>query len=267
MVAASNQIAGLMSRMFSKRLSSKIAVVTGASSGIGRSIALALAEEGADLALLGRNMSSLHAVAEKCGASGSRTVCYGLDLLDDTEIQKVRDHVSRDFGSVDILVHSAGVIALSNLATASLIDFDYQHRCNVVAPFALTQLLLPALIERRGDIVFINSTTGLIGTAGASQYSATKHALKGLADSLRDEVNTDGVRVLSIYLGRTASPMQARVHQLEGKIYVPEELIQPEQVASVVIGAVTLGREAEITDVRIRPAMKPRTVQARPSLV
>src|SRR6516164_96541 len=110
--------------MFSKRLSSKIAVVTGASSGIGRSIALALAEEGADLALLGRNMSSLQAVAAKCGASGSRAVCYRLDLLNDTEIQKARDHVSRDFGSVDILVHSAGVIVLSNLATASLIDFD-----------------------------------------------------------------------------------------------------------------------------------------------
>ena len=256
-----------MARMFSRRLCSKIAVVTGASSGIGRDIALALAEEGAHLALLGRNMSSLQAVAEKCGASGSRAVCYGLDLLNETEIQKVRDHVSRDFGSVDILVHSAGVIVLSNLATASLIDFDYQHRCNVVAPFALTQLFLPVLIERRGDIVFINSTAGLIGSAGATQYSATKHALKGLADSLREEVNTHGVRVLSIYLGRTASPMQARVHQQEGKVYAPEELIHPEQVASVVVGAVTLGREAEITDIRIRPTMKPRAAQSRPSLV
>jgi len=256
-----------MARMFSRRLCSKIAVVTGASSGIGRDIALALAEEGAHLALLGRNMSSLQAVAEKCGASGSRAVCYGLDLLNETEMQKVKNFVTRDFDGVDILVHSAGVIVLSNLATASLIDFDYQHRCNVVAPFALTQLFLPVLIERRGDIVFINSTAGLIGSAGATQYSATKHALKGLADSLRDEVNTDGVRVLSIYLGRTASPMQARVHQLEGKIYVPEELIQPEQVASVVIGAVTLGREAEITDIRIRPAMKPRTVRSQPPVV
>jgi NADP-dependent 3-hydroxy acid dehydrogenase YdfG len=256
-----------MSRILSKRISSKIAVVTGASSGIGRSIALALAEEGADLALLGRNMSSLQAVADKCGASGSRTVCYGLDLLDDTEIQKVKNNVTRDFGGVNVLVHGAGVIVLSSLARASLTDFDYQHRCNVIAPFALTQLFLPTLIERKGDIVFINSTTGLIGTAGVSQYSATKHALKGLADSLREEVNTHSVRVLSIYLGRTASPMQARVHQLEGKVYVPEELIQPEQVASVVIGAVTLGREAEITDVRIRPAMKPGAMQSRPSLV
>ena len=256
-----------MSRVFDRRLKSKIAVVTGASSGIGRSIALALAQEGAEVALLGRNMSSLHAVAEKCNVSGSRAVCYGLDLLNDTEIRKVRDHVASDLGSVDILVHSAGVIVLSNLDTASLTDFDYQHRCNVVAPFALTQLFLPALTERRGDIVFINSTTGLSGTAGASQYSATKHALKGLADSLREEVNIHGVRVLSIFLGRTASPMQARVHQLEGKVYRPEELIQPEQVASVVVGAVALGHEAEITEVRIRPAIKPRAVQMQPPLV
>jgi NADP-dependent 3-hydroxy acid dehydrogenase YdfG len=256
-----------MSVELNKRLLKKVAVVTGAGSGVGQSIALALAQEGADLALLGRSMDRLAAVAEECGKSGSKAICYKIDLLNEKEIQKLKEKVSEDLGAVDILMHSAGVFGLSNVATASLNDFDLMHRCNVLAPFALTQLFLSGLIERRGDIVFINSTTGLIGTAGASQYSATKHALKGLADSLREEVNTHGVRVLSVFLGRTASPMQARVHQLEGKVYVPEELIQPEQVASVVIGAVTLGREAEITDIRIRPAMKPRTVRSQPSVV
>jgi NADP-dependent 3-hydroxy acid dehydrogenase YdfG len=246
-----------MSPRSSRRLTSRTAVITGASSGIGRSIALAFAKEGAELALLGRNKSSLEDVAEKCKALGTRAVYYGVDLLNETEIQEVKHHLTQDFSGVDILVHSAGVIVLSSLATASLSDFDYQHRCNVLAPFLLTQLFLPALTASKGDIVFINSTAGLTGTAGTVQYSATKHALKGLSDSLREEVNARGVRVLSIYLGRTASPMQQKVCEAEGKVYTPEELIQPEQVASVVVGAVTLGPEAEITEIRMRPARKP----------
>jgi short-subunit dehydrogenase len=160
---------------------------------------------------------------------------------------------------VDILVHSAGVIVLSNVATASLSDFEFQYRCNVLAPFAVTQLFLQTLAERQGHIVFINSTAGLIAPAGLSQYSATKHALKAFADSLREEINPCGVRVLSVYLGRTATPMQAAVHNWESKPYAPEQLIQPDQVASVVVCALSLGPEAEIMDVRIRPAAKPGT--------
>jgi NADP-dependent 3-hydroxy acid dehydrogenase YdfG len=252
-----------MSREVGGRLRKKVAVVTGASSGVGRSIALALAEEGVDLALLGRNSSLLGAVANRCEQSGSKAVCYRVDLLNESEIYEVKDQITRSFDGVDILVHSAGVIALSNVATASLSDFDFQHRCNVLAPFLLTELFLPTLTERRGHIVFLNSAAGLVGAAGLSQYSATKHSLKALADSLREEVNPYGVRVLSIYLGRTATSMQAKVHEWEGKSYVPEELIQPEQVASVVIGALTLGPEAEITDVRIRPTIKPKTAEPR----
>jgi NADP-dependent 3-hydroxy acid dehydrogenase YdfG len=246
-----------MTPVSNRRLDSKVAVVTGASSGIGRCIALALAEEGADLALLGRRMSPLRTVAKKCGESGSRAVCLKLDLLSKTDIKKVKEQVEKSFDGVDILVHSAGVISLSDFASASLTDFDLQHRCNVTGPFALTQLFLPALTQRRGHIVFLNSTAGLFTSPGGSQYSATKHALKALADGLREEVNCHGVRVLSIYLGRTATPMQASIHRWEAKCYNPEELIQPEQVASVVVCALTLGPEAEVTDVRIRPTVKP----------
>jgi NADP-dependent 3-hydroxy acid dehydrogenase YdfG len=240
-----------------RRLYKKVAVVTGASSGVGRSIALALAAEGADIALLGRSLSRLSAVGEKCSASELKAFCYAVDLLEAIEIQEVQKQITKDFGGVDILVHSAGVIASSNVASASLSDFDWQHRCNVVAPFALTQLFLPSLTQRQGHIVFVNSTVGLVGAAGVSQYAATKHALRAFADSLREEVNRHGVRVLSVYLGRTATPMQAKVHQLEGKPYAPEQLIQPDQVASVVVGALTIGPEAEITDVKIRPTIKP----------
>jgi NADP-dependent 3-hydroxy acid dehydrogenase YdfG len=255
-----------MSQVQNKKLHQQVAVVTGASSGVGSGIALALAAEGADLALLGRSTSRLRAVAKKCLAFGSRAVCYRVNLLRPPEIEKVKEQIAKDFKDVDILIHSAGVIVRSNVASASLSDFDWQQRCNVFAPFTLTQLFLPALTRKKGHIVFINSTVGLAGAAGLSQYSATKHALKAFADSLRDEVNSQGVRVLSVYLGRTATPMQANVHKWEGKTYLPEQLIQPEQVAAVVIGALTLGPEAEITEVRIRPGIKPVTIREENSV-
>lgn len=252
-----NQLLQATSDLENPPLSGKVAVVTGASSGVGRSIAIALAEAGADVALPGRRIGLLGAVAKQCAKSGSRASCFKVDLLNDQELRELKKQVIKTFGGVDILVHSAGVIARANVANASTKDFESQYRSNVWAPFALTQLLLPTLTERKGHIVFMNSTAGLVGAAGVSQYAATKHALRGLADSLREEINPQGVRVLSVFLGRTATPMQAKVHKWEEKEYTPERLIQPQQVASVVIGALILGPEAEVTDIRIRPGIKP----------
>jgi short-subunit dehydrogenase len=109
---------------------------------------------------------------------------------------------------------------------------------------------------RQGQIVFVNSTAGLRAEANASQYASTKHALKAVADSLREEVNAAGVRVMSLFLGRTASPMQAGVHEMEHRKYSPELLMQPEDVAAVVINALTLPRTAEVTEVSMRSCVK-----------
>src|SRR5690242_6858519 len=102
----------------------------------------------------------------------------------------------------------------------------------------------------------MNSSAGLSARAGVGQYAATKHALRAIADTLREEVNTDGIRVLSVFPGRTASPMQATVHANEGRVYHPDHLIQPEDIAKVVIDALSLPRTAEIMDIRIRPLRK-----------
>ena len=109
-----------------------------------------------------------------------------------------------------------------------------QYQTNVRAPFVLTQALLPMLKARRGQVVFVNSSSGIVAKPMSSQYDSTKHALKAIADSLRGEVNAHGVRVLSVYLGRTASEMQERIHRIEEKPYRPELLLQPEDVASVI---------------------------------
>ena len=238
-------------------LKDQVAVVTGASSGVGKAIAVGLAAQGAILCLVGRKLETLEAVAESARATAPRVLCYRADLTLDEDIQNVTTRLKADFGHVDILIHSAGVISLGQLERASVKDLDWQYSTNVRAPYALTQSLLPMLKARRGQIVFINSSVGLRGNAGVGQYAATKHALKALADSLREEVNADGVRVLSVFLGRTASPMQAAVHEMEGRPYHPERLMQPEDVAAVVINALRLPRSAEVTDISIRPLIKP----------
>ena len=237
-------------------LNLQTAVVTGASSGIGAAIALCLSAEGAKLRLIGRNADALDAVAQGARKNSSQVLTYRADLSVDEDLSKLQEDLQRDCDGIDILVHSAGVIAMGPLKTASLTDFDRQYQTNVRAPFALTQALLPMLRAQHGSVVFINSSAGLNTRAGISQYSATKHALKAVADSLRAEVNSDGIRILSVYPGRTASPQQAAIHEAEGKTYSPELLMQPEDVARIIVDALKVHRTAEVTDISIRPMKK-----------
>jgi NADP-dependent 3-hydroxy acid dehydrogenase YdfG len=235
----------------------QVAVVTGAGSGIGKAIALGLAEKGALLCLVGRRMEMLESVATAARKYATKVVCCLSDLTADESFREIRDRVISDFGHVDLLLHCAGIIALGSMESAPLEAFDRQYRTNVRAPYALTQSLLPMLKTRRGQIVFINSSAGINAMPHVGQYAATKHALKAVADCLRAEVNAEGVRVLSVYPGRTATPMQEAVHEREGRVYVPERLMQPEDVAGVVIQALCLPRTAEVTDIHIRPMMNP----------
>jgi NADP-dependent 3-hydroxy acid dehydrogenase YdfG len=112
------------------------------------------------------------------------------------------------------------------------------------------------LRAHHGSVVFINSSAGLATRANISQYSATKHALKAVADSIRAELNSDGVRVLSVYPGRTAGPQQEAIHKAEGKTYNPELLMQPADIARILVDALKVNRTAEVTDISIRPMRK-----------
>jgi short-subunit dehydrogenase len=237
-------------------LAGQVAVVTGASSGVGRAIALALAQQGVHLCLVGRQSETLEAVAQTARATSSRVSCFQADLASDTDIEGLATRLKMGVEGIDVLIHSAGVIELGRMDCSSVEGLDRHYRVNLRAPYILTQALLPTLRSRKGQIVFINSSVGLNASAGVGQYAATKHALRALADSLREEVNGDGARVLSVFLGRTATPMQAALHTLENRGYHPERLLQPEDVAAVVINALTLPRTAEVTDISIRPLLK-----------
>jgi short-subunit dehydrogenase len=238
-----------------KLFSGRMAVITGASSGIGRATALALAANGAAVCLVSRHLPALQSVAAEAGLD-SCCRCYQADLAQPAEVDRLGVELQRDCRDVDILIHNAGAISLGDLAKQSAEEFDRQYRVNVRAPFTLTQYLLPRLKERHGEIVFVNSTAALRPGLKSGLYAATKASLRALADSLRDEVNGDGVRVLSVFVGRTATPMQAAVYQFEGKQYRPDVLMQPEDVASVIVSALALPRRAELTEITVRPMRK-----------
>ena len=235
-----------------RSLAGQLAVVTGASSGVGKAIAIALAKQGARLAIVGRNQTAL---AEVAGIvrQHSQAAEFQIDLAAG-DIRPLLGYVEREGGQLHILVHSAGIIYQARMESTPLEDLDSQFATNVRAPYALTKSMLPFLLKAQGQVVFINSSAGLSAKrADIGVYAASKHALKALADSLREEVNSRDVRVLSMYLGRAATPMQQALLQQEGKPYVPEKLLQPEDVAAMVIHSLMLPMTAEVTDISIRP--------------
>jgi len=240
-----------------RRFAGQVAVVTGATSGIGEAIARALAQEGAIVGLVGRRAGRLEAIGGDARRGGRRVLEFVVDLCEDSDIATLHARMERECGQLDILVHAAGVCLPGSVAQAGVEDFDAQYRINLRAPYVLTRALLPMLRARRGQIVFVNSSAGLATRGGISQYAATKHGLHALADCLRDEVNGDGVRVLSVFPGRTATPGQAALYARDGRPYEPERLVQPGDVASAVLAALALERTAEVTNVMIRPMRKP----------
>jgi len=234
----------------------RLAVVTGASSGIGRAIALELAAGGVAVWLVARRAAALEATAAAARQTGGCVRTWPLDVGKDDQLGQLRDQVHQEHDGLDILVHAAGTHVLGTLSQTPVAQLDELYRVNVRGPYLLTQLLLPQLRARRGQVVFVNSSVGLHARAGVAAYAASKHALRALADALREEVNPDGVRVLSVYPGRTATPQQAVIHAEEGRTYQPERLLQPEDVAAAVVHSLSLERTAEITDLHVRPMQK-----------
>jgi NADP-dependent 3-hydroxy acid dehydrogenase YdfG len=223
-----------------------LAVVTGATGHIGRAIGGALIAAGIEVVLHGRNADRVARLRTETGAEA-----IAGDLTEAAAVEALRARVARH-GRLDVLTLGAGIYERSADPEA----LRRQFIANVLGPYALLQALLPFLIAAQGQVVFLNSTQGITASEGVGQYAATQHALRAIADSLRAEVNAQGVRVLSIFLGRTASERQRDIFALEGRPYVPELLIQPADVAQAVIAMLALPRTVEATQLMLRPMLK-----------
>ncbi len=228
------------------RFQNKRALVTGASSGIGLAIAQALAAEGAHI----------HAVARSWPKPIEGWQLHKADFTVEADVQRLATELAIAESPVDLLIHCAGALEIGTVADFPIAQLDVMYQVNVRAPFLLTQLLLPRLTQSTGQIVFINSSAAVAPNTALAGYSSAKAAMKLIADCLRMEVNPSGVRVMSVYPGKTASVMQKRAHELAGKPYDAASLMQPEDVAQMVLSALALPKTAEMTDLHIRPMKK-----------
>lgn len=223
-------------------------LVTGAGSGIGAAVARALTARGEDLVLLARSQTRAEQLREE--HPGSRTLVA--DLADPSGLEAAL--AAQELPErLDSLVQVAGVVDLGTVAELSPQVWRETVDVNLLAPAELVRLCLPALRASRGHVVLVNSGAGLHANPGWSAYAASKHALRALADSLRAEERRAGVRVTSVFPGRVATAMQEKVHDQEGKEYDPADWIAPESVATAVLTALDLPRDAAMTDVTVSP--------------
>ncbi|MBF4160890.1 SDR family oxidoreductase [Nocardioides acrostichi] len=219
-------------------------LLTGAGSGIGALVAASLLDRGDEVHVVARSQERASELAT--ALPGVRAVVADLAHPESVEALDLPDRL-------DSLVHAAGVVELGTVAELSVADWATQLRVNLVAPAALTRVALPALRAAHGTVVLVNSGAGLAAHPQWSAYAASKHGLKALADSLRGEEQTNGVRVTTVYPGRTATPMQAKVHEQEGKSYDPADWIQPSTVAEAILHVLDLPDDATIPDLTVRP--------------
>ncbi|WP_167400121.1 SDR family NAD(P)-dependent oxidoreductase [Novacetimonas maltaceti] len=224
------------------------ALVTGAGSGIGRAIAIALCNAGYHVILAGRRRVPLSALASQLGED--RTTVWPVDITQPAALPSFTDGLC----SLDILVHSAGMFDSGKLADIPPDSKELLYRVNVSAPLHLSGLLLPALRKARGQIVFINSTASLGARVTQDAYAASKHALRQEVAHFRERNRGSGIRVLNVYPGRTATPMQSEVLRQEGRPDADISLLQPEDIATVILDSIAMPRRAEVTDIVIRPA-------------
>jgi short-subunit dehydrogenase len=221
-------------------------LLTGAGSGIGAVLAERLLERGDELVLLARSTERAHDLR----ADLPDATVLVADLADAAAVEAVADRLPESLASV---VHAAGVVDLGPVAELTAEAWQSQLAVNLVAPAVLTRVCLPAVRAARGTFVFVNSGAGLVAHPQWSAYAASKFGLRALADSLRAEEQGHGVRVTTVYPGRTATPMQEKVHQQEGKEYDASSWIDPDTVVDAILHVLDLPDDATVTDLSIRP--------------
>ncbi|AGF73255.1 SDR family oxidoreductase [Corynebacterium halotolerans] len=234
-------------------MTERIAIVTGATGGMGREIVADLARDHHVYAL-GRNHEALAELGalEKVTPVGADLVG---DLLDDDTASSA---VRRLLGltRVDVLVHAAAIARRHSVDSARAGDWRGQYDLNVVVPAELTRLLLPALREADGTVVFLNSGAGRGAYPGNIVYAATKHALHALADGLRKGEANNGVRVTTVAPGPTDTGMLRALHDEAGQEYTPEHYIAPAEVARAIRLVVDADDSAQITGIAVRPRVE-----------
>lgn len=233
--------------------SNRTVILTGASSGIGAAIATSLVHSGRRVVAVARHEERLNQLRERLGPSFEPSP---LDLEDDAALDDFVHRVDASGEPLGGLIHCAGVVVPGEIGALSPDLVDRMMRVNFRAPLLLTNALVELLAASAGHLIFVNSTAALAPAPGRSVYTASKYALRALADTARLELNDRGIRVASVYPGRTATPGIEAVFAREGKSYDRAALLQPEDIARAVMGIIEAPDHVEVMDVALRPRWK-----------
>jgi len=232
-------------------LQGKVALVTGASRGIGRAIALTLAKQGMIVVGTARSEESLRTVQHDIEMAGGRAHYIVIDLAHPGSPKKIIEATIAACGRLDVLVNNAGLVAEGPLLDATLEEWDRLMAVNARAPFLLCKEAIPYMkAAGEGTIVQIVSVIGVKGYANQGVYTASKHALMGMSKVLAQEVQKDNIRVHTVLPGGVATDMIAQVRpDLD-----PKDLMLPEDIAEIVIFLLTHRSNAVIDDIHVRRA-------------
>jgi len=234
-----------------ERLTGKVAIVTGASRGIGRAISVALGAEGATVVLAARAQDELARAASEVAEAGGIAFPVNVELADETSIKRLVQTTSKKCGRLDILVNNAGITHSASLEQTATEDLDRCWAINARAPFILCREALGLLRKaERSTIVNISSVVGVKGYPLQSAYTASKHALRGMSMSLAEELRGSNVRVHVICPGGVDTEMVSRVRPDINK----GELIGPGEIAELVVYLVTHRGNAVLDELHIRRA-------------
>ncbi len=233
------------------RLAGQVAVVTGAGRGIGRAIALALAREGARVALAARSNGELAAVAQEIGQAGATTMAVPTDVRQEASVEALVGRVLGEWHQVDVLVNAAGVAAFAPVTDSKLDDWDQMLAVNLRGAVLACRAVLPAMIARRkGTIIGVGSVVTSRALPGSAAYTASKYGLLGFSRVLAEEMRPHGVRVGVISAGATDTPLWDAMPGAPAR----ERMLTPDQVAEAALLMATLGPNATLAELTLLPA-------------
>ncbi|MBD1891011.1 SDR family oxidoreductase [Coleofasciculus sp. FACHB-SPT9] len=241
------------------KLDGKVAIVTGASAGIGEATAIALAAEGASVVIAARRFDQLNAIADGIAATGGKAFPIQADITDETQVQNLVEKANAQFGRVDILVNNAGIALSGNIGGANTSDWRRMIDLNVLGLMYATHAVLPILkAQGSGHIVNISSVAGRTARVGIGGYNVTKWGVNGFSESLRQEVCKHNIRVTIIEPGMVDTEIDSHITDPIAKQRTEERRksiipLQSEDVAAAIVYAVTQPPRVNVNEILIRP--------------
>jgi NADP-dependent 3-hydroxy acid dehydrogenase YdfG len=245
-----------------QKLTGKVAIITGASSGIGKATAIALAEEGAHVAIAARRGDRLNELAQQIEAKGGKALPVVTDLTDEAQVNALIQKTNAVLGRIDILVNNAGVGGLGTIEDGNPEDWRRQFDLNVLGLLYATHAVLPIFkAQGVGHVVNLSSVAGRTARAGVGVYNATKWGVNAISEALRQEVHKNNIRVTIIEPGLVATEFVDNITDPVAKQNIEARIkaitpLQPEDIARAIAYAVTQPPHVNVNEILIRPTQQ-----------